>query len=155
MSATSTDAPTAANASADARPIPEPPPVTTAVAPASSIAPNVTSGLTTASGSGQSVDDDFQRLAGPLASRDGVGRARHQHGPLVEPAEEDVGQRLDRRLADRTRLHRQLEHGGDHAQAVRHVDLAPRLPAEHRRAFKKHDALDGRLEASVEEGVGA
>ena len=90
---------------------------------------------------GEAVDDDPEGVARSPPGRIGVGRAGHEHGALVQSAEEDVGQGLDRCVADGARPHGDLENGGDHPQAIGHVDLAPCLPAQDGGPLEKHDAL--------------
>ena len=54
-------------------------------------------------------------------------------------------------LGDLAGLDRRADDGFDHAESVALGDLAPALPAEHRRTVDQHDALHLRRAAGLEE----
>ena len=90
---------------------------------------------------------------GPRLSRRGGGS--QQHGRLDHPTEQYVGQRLHGSRADGARVHGCLQRELHETEPVALVDLAPALPSEDGWPFQQCDAAHGRVEASVEERIGA
>ena len=88
--------------------------------------------------------------AASVSSARATSIAASSSAPIITWASGPSGWRRDR-----ARVHRRAERGLDQAEAVVGGDLAPALPAEHRRGVEQHDALDLGLEAGVEEHLGA